>query len=59
DASARVSAETLNGGINGDDFGLEVDKGSFVGKDMDGNIGSGEARIDLDTVNGGIRIRKS
>jgi len=58
DASARVSAETLNGGINGDDFGLEVDSGGFVGKDLNGTIGGGEARIDLDTVNGGIRIRK-
>lgn len=57
-ASARLSAETLNGGINAEDFGLEVDSGGFVGKDLNGNIGSGEARIDLDTVNGGIRVRK-
>jgi hypothetical protein len=56
--SARVSAETLNGGIDATDFGLEVDERTFVGKDLKGNIGSGEARIDLDTVNGGIRIRK-
>jgi DUF4097 and DUF4098 domain-containing protein YvlB len=58
DSSARISAETMNGGINADDFGLEVDEGGFVGKDLNGNIGSGEARVDLDTVNGGIRIRK-
>jgi len=58
DSSARVSAETLNGGIDASDFGLEVDEGGFVGKDLNGNIGSGEARLDLDTVNGGIRIRK-
>lgn len=58
DTSARVSAETLNGGINGEDFGLVVDKRSFVGKDLKGSIGGGEARIDLDTVNGGIRISK-
>ena len=57
-SSARVSAETLNGGINAEDFGLEIEKGGFVGKDLNGSIGSGEARIDLDTVNGGIRIRK-
>jgi len=57
-ASARVSAETLNGSINAEDFGLEVDSGGFVGKDLNDTIGSGEARIDLDTVNGGIRIRK-
>jgi DUF4097 and DUF4098 domain-containing protein YvlB len=58
DSSARVSAETLNGGINAEDFGLDVEKGGFVGKDLSGSIGSGEARVDLDTVNGGIRIRK-
>jgi DUF4097 and DUF4098 domain-containing protein YvlB len=58
-ASARLSAEVLNGGIDADDFGLEVEKGGFVGKDLNGTIGGGEARIDLDTVNGGIRVKKS
>jgi len=56
-ASARLSAQTLNGSINAEDFGLEVEPG-FVGKSLKGNIGSGEARIDLDTVNGGIRVRR-
>jgi len=58
-ASARVSAEVLNGGIDADDFGLEAEKGGFVGKDLNGSIGGGEARIDLDTVNGGIRVKRS
>jgi DUF4097 and DUF4098 domain-containing protein YvlB len=57
DASARINAETVNGSIDGDDFGLEVEKG-FVGRDMDGEIGNGDARISLDTVNGSIRIKK-
>ncbi len=57
-SSCRVSAETLNGGIDAKDFDLNVEKGGFVGKDLNGIIGSGEARVDLDTVNGGIRIRK-
>ncbi len=57
-SSARVSAETVNGGINAEDFGLEIEKGGFIGKDLKGSIGSGEARVDLDTVNGGIRIKK-
>ncbi len=57
-ASARLSAETLNGSIDASDFGLEADAGGFVGKELNGTIGSGEARIDLDTVNGGIRVRK-
>jgi DUF4097 and DUF4098 domain-containing protein YvlB len=58
DSSARVSAETLNGDIDAEDFGLEVEKGGFIGKDLKGSIGNGEASIDLDTVNGGIRISK-
>ena len=57
DASARVNAETVNGSINADDFGLEPEKG-FVGRDLEGEIGSGDARISLDTVNGSIRISK-
>ena len=57
DASARVNAETVNGSINAEDFGLEPEKG-FVGRDLDGEIGSGDGRISLDTVNGSIRISK-
>jgi len=57
DASARVNAETINGSINADDFGLEPEKG-FVGRDLEGEIGSRDARISLDTVNGSIRISK-
>jgi Flp pilus assembly secretin CpaC len=58
EASARVVAETVNGSIDGDDFGLEVEKG-FVGRDLDGKIGGGDARVSLDTVNGSIRIKKN
>ncbi len=58
DASARVVAETVNGSIDADDFGLEVEKG-FVGRDLDGEIGGGDARISLDTVNGSIRIKRN
>ncbi len=57
DADVRVSADTLNGGINGRDFGLETDKG-FVGSDLNGEIGNGSARLNIDTVNGSIKIRK-
>ncbi|MEJ2383154.1 MAG: DUF4097 family beta strand repeat-containing protein [Xanthomonadales bacterium] len=57
DASARIEAETVNGGIDGDDFGLKAEKG-FVGRDLSGEIGAGEARISLDTVNGSIRIER-
>jgi DUF4097 and DUF4098 domain-containing protein YvlB len=56
-ARARVEAETVNGSIDADDFGLEPEKG-FVGRDLSGEIGDGDARISLDTVNGSIRISK-
>ena len=56
DADVKVSADTLNGGINGRDFELETDKG-FVGSDLNGNIGGGSARLNIDTVNGSIKIR--
>lgn len=57
DADVQVSADTLNGGINGRDFGLETDKG-FVGSDLNGIIGNGSARLNIDTVNGSIKIKK-
>ena len=57
DADVQISADTLNGGINGRDFGLKTDEG-FVGSDLNGKIGDGSARLNVDTVNGSIKIRK-
>ena len=57
-ADVEVSADTLNGGINGHEFGLETDKG-YVGSDLNGEIGSGSARLNIDTVNGSIKIRNN
>ena len=57
-ADVDVSADTLNGSINARDFGLETDKG-FVGSDLNGSIGSGSARLNVDTVNGSIKIRSN
>jgi DUF4097 and DUF4098 domain-containing protein YvlB len=56
-ADADISADTLNGGINASDFGLETEKG-FVGSDLNGKIGNGGARLNIDTVNGSIKIRR-
>ncbi len=58
DADVKISADTLNGGINGRDFDLEADKG-FVGSDLNASIGNGSARLNIDTVNGSIKIRKN
>ena len=57
-ADVKISADTLNGGINGRDFDLEADKG-FVGSDLNASIGNGSARLNIDTVNGSIKIRKN
>ncbi|MGB5488519.1 MAG: DUF4097 family beta strand repeat-containing protein [Lysobacterales bacterium] len=57
-ADVEVSADTLNGGINASDFGLKVEKG-FVGSDLNGKIGGGSARLNIDTVNGAIKIRSN
>jgi len=57
-ADVEVSADTLNGGINGRDFGLETEKG-FVGSDLNGKIGNGTARLNIDTVNGSIKIQNN
>ena len=55
-ADVEVSADTLNGGINARDFNLETEKG-FVGSDLNGSIGGGSARLNIDTVNGSVKIR--
>ena len=57
-ADVEVSADTLNGGISAGDFDLEVEKG-FVGSDLNGKIGNGSARLNIDTVNGAIKIRRN
>ncbi len=56
-ADVAIDAETVHGGIS-NDFGLKVDKG-FVGRDLNGKLGSGNARLDLETVNGSIKIKKN
>lgn len=57
-ADVRISADSLNGSINASDFGIETEKG-FIGSDLNGAIGSGSARLNIDTVNGSIKIRKN
>ncbi len=57
DANATINADTLNGNIS-NDLGLTVRKGKYIGRDLYGRIGSGEVRIKLDSVNGGLSIRR-
>jgi hypothetical protein len=57
-ASASVSAETVNGDFSSD-FPLTVEAGRWGPKRIHGTIGSGGGQLNLQTVNGGIAIRKS
>jgi DUF4097 and DUF4098 domain-containing protein YvlB len=57
DANATVKADSLNGSIS-NDFGLPVRKGQYVGRDLYGRIGSGDVQIRLNSVNGGLSIRR-
>jgi len=56
--SAEIRAETVNGRIS-NDFGIEVKKGKYVGSSMNGTIGGGGPTIELETVNGRIRVSSS
>src|SRR2546426_524586 len=55
--STEVRAETVNGDIESD-FPLPV-SGRFGPRRVNGTIGSGGRKLELHTVNGGIRLKKS
>ena len=55
-ASADVKAATVNGDIE-TDFPLTV-KGRVSSRRLSGTIGSGGRQLALETVNGGIRLKK-
>src|SRR5947209_207352 len=55
DSSATVHANTLHGPIN-NDFNLPVREGEYVGRDLEGRLGQGGARVRLSNVNGSITI---
>lgn len=57
DSNATIKADTVNGKIT-NDFGLPVRKGEYVGKDLHGRLGSGNAKINLSSVNGGLFINR-
>ncbi len=56
-ANADVSASTVNGGLESD-FPLTI-QGRFSNRRMRGQIGDGGHDLELSTVNGGIRLRRS
>jgi DUF4097 and DUF4098 domain-containing protein YvlB len=56
DLSAEVRAQTVNGDIE-TDFPLTL-KGRFSRRSLQGTIGGGGRELDLETVNGGIRLSR-
>jgi DUF4097 and DUF4098 domain-containing protein YvlB len=54
---ARIEAGTLHGDITAID-GIDVDATKFTGSSMKGVIGKGTMKVDLNTVNGSIQIRR-
>jgi hypothetical protein len=56
---AEVEAETVNGGLTSD-FPLTMQPGRSWGpRRMEGTIGRGGGRLSLETVNGGIELKRS
>ncbi|HUR97584.1 MAG TPA: DUF4097 family beta strand repeat-containing protein [Pyrinomonadaceae bacterium] len=55
DLNATIKADSLNGNIT-NDFGLPMRKGQYVGRDLYGRVGTGEAQIKLNSVNGKLSI---
>ena len=58
DSNATVRANTLHGPIN-NDFNLPVREGEYIGRDLEGRLGQGGARVRLSNVNGSITIRRA
>jgi DUF4097 and DUF4098 domain-containing protein YvlB len=58
DSNALLKADTVHGSI-ANDFNLPVRVGEYVGKDLEGRLGAGAARVKLSNVNGAIQIRRA
>ncbi|HEY0172928.1 MAG TPA: DUF4097 family beta strand repeat-containing protein [Pyrinomonadaceae bacterium] len=58
DANATLQADTVHGGIT-NDFNLPVRVGEYVGRQLQGRLGGGAARVRLNNVNGPIQIRRA
>ena len=54
---AKVEASTGNGSIK-TDFGLKGTKGQYWGTELEGSFGDGSSDIELESVNGSIKILK-
>jgi DUF4097 and DUF4098 domain-containing protein YvlB len=58
DSNALLKADTVHGSI-ANDFNLPVRVGEYVGRNLEGRLGAGAARVKLSNVNGAIQIRRA
>ena len=58
DANANVRGNTVSGTVR-NKFGLPVRVGEWVGRDFAGQLGSGGARVKLNTVSGMVELRRA
>jgi len=58
DLNATIDAETMHGSIK-TAFGLSSEKKTFSGRSLSGSVGSGDIRINLESVNGSIKVMKN
>jgi len=52
---ADISAESVNGSLS-NDLGIPVAKGKYVGSSFKGSTGGGGSLVELETVNGSIKV---
>jgi DUF4097 and DUF4098 domain-containing protein YvlB len=58
DLNATINAETMHGSIK-TAYGISSDKKMFVGRSLSGSVGSGDININLESVNGSIKVMKN
>jgi hypothetical protein len=56
--SATINAETMHGSIK-TAFGLSSNKKVFSGRSLSGSVGRGDININLESVNGSIKVMKN
>ncbi|WP_371376518.1 DUF4097 domain-containing protein [Thalassotalea aquiviva] len=54
---AKIEASTGNGSIK-TDFGLRGEKGQYYGTDLEGQFGDASSNLELESVNGSIKVLK-
>jgi hypothetical protein len=59
-ANAKVRAQTVHGGLTTDFSGAKIEKGAWGAgpNSLELNLGNGSGSIELQTVNGGVRVHR-